>query len=235
MKTKSSVLTSCVLVSFAHFCSGAVVYWNCSSAGSPSISGLDAGGITSAVFADPAVNQSGTSVALIDSSSASSGYSGASGGNNFEAKTKTGDLSVDSSTYFLVTLTPASGYAIRLDSISFGSRSTSTGPTSLTFYSSIDNYASAIGSKAVSANSTWALVGTTFGGSPPTGPVDTAVLFRIYGSGGSGTFTSANWRIDDISLSVTAVPEPTTSAVVFFGFLFGGAHLWRLLRRQVND
>lgn len=232
MRTLLSILNASVLFFGASRSSAAVVYWNCSTADSTSILGSDATGITSAAFTDPAVNQS-TTVGLISSSSSSSGYTGASGLSNFAADAKIGSWS-SSSTYFLITLTPAAGYAIRLDSFSLGTRSTSTGPTAISFYSSIDNYASAIGSVTVSANSTWALSSASFGGNSLTGSTDSAVAVRIYGSGGSGTQpTTANWRIDDISLSVTPVPEPMTWALIVFATVFGAMHVGRLYRRHV--
>jgi hypothetical protein len=196
-------------------CSGraALIYWNADIA--VSISGSDIAGIASEVFNDPAANQS-TTTPLISGSRSSSGYAGASGGNNYEADAKVGSLSTSSSTYFSITLVPISGYTITLDSISMGSRSTATGPTALTFYSSIDNYAAAIGSASVSASSGWAFISTiNFSGNSLTDSDGSPLTFRIYGSGGSGTQpNSANWRIDDIIFTVTSslvpVPESAT-------------------------
>jgi hypothetical protein len=42
-----------------------------------------------------------------------------------------------------------------------------------------------------------------------TGATSGSLTFRIYGSGGTGTGSSGNWRVDDISLTIVArVPPP---------------------------
>jgi hypothetical protein len=168
--------------------------------------------ITSAAFAATQGNNNGTTT-LISTSSASTGYTGASGTSNFGAACKTGVLNTSTSTYFSTTITPATNYKITLNSISLGSRGTSTGPTAITIYSSIDNYATAIGSATVSANSTWALSSISFTGSSLTGATNTAVTLRIYGSSGAGSASAntANWRIDDVSLNVTAVSSANST------------------------
>lgn len=215
----------------------ALIYWNGNTAASTSISGSDAAGIASAAFTDPAANQSGSGSKLISDGSiaTSSGYAGASGTFNFQARTQAGALSTGTSTYFLVTLVPKSGYTVTLDSISLGSRSTGTGPTAITIYSSIDDYATAIGSASVSANSAWALSSITFSGTP-TGAADTDVTLRIYGSGGSGTSTTPNWRIDDISFTgmFDSVPEPAAWGAVSGAGLLAlcGRRVWRQYRRK---
>lgn len=217
-------------------CAGraALIYWNGDMAASTSISGAGAAGIASAAFTDPASNQSGSGSPLISdgSTSTSSGYAGASGSFNFQARTQSGALSTGASTYFSVTLVPNSGYAITLDSISMGSRSAGTGPTEITIYSSLDNYAMAIGSASVSANSTWASSGVTFGG-VLAGADGADVTLRIYGSGGSGTSSTPNWRIDDVSLSVTLdyVPESGVSGAIAGTGLLALCG-WRALRQR---
>ena len=184
-----------------------------------STSGTNAN-ITSAVFGSAQGNNNGTTP-LISTTSASTGYTGSTGTSNFGAACKTGALTTSTSTYFTTVITPATNYKVTLNSISLGSRGTSTGPTTITVYSSIDNYTTAIGSATVLANSTWALSSITFSGSSLTGSVSTAVTLRIYGSGGAGSanVNTANWRIDDISLNVTAVanggPICTASNLAF--------------------
>ena len=225
MKTTFTILGASLILAGASVCRGAI-YWDGSQTSANS--GLPAG-ISSAAFTDPTPNQSGTPVVLINSSSASD-YTGASAGNNFETKAKIGALSTSTSTYFSVALTATAGYAITLNSISLGSRSTPTGPTALTFYSSIDNYATAIGSTTVAASSAWAFISTiNFSGSSLTASAGSDVTFRIYGSGGSGTVSGANWRIDDISLDVTAVPETAAWGLISAIGLLGicSVRTWR--------
>lgn len=160
---------------------------------------------------------------MITTTSASNN-SGASGGSNFGAACKSGALSVASSTYFAVTVTPSSGYKIALTSITFGQRCTGTGPQAITVYSSIDNYAAPIGTATEAANSTWTLKSITFSGASLVGAANTAVTLRIYGSGvsGSPSANTATWRIDDVNLVVTATavasaPTLTTSIATSIG------------------
>jgi hypothetical protein len=178
--------------------------WDCTSVNP--VSGANAN-ISTVSFAATQGNNNGTTT-LITSASVSAGYAGASGTSNFGAAAFKETLNTSTSTYFSVTVNPASGYKVNLGSLSFGSRGTSTGPGVLTVYSSIDNYGTPIGTAAVNNNSTWALVNITFTGSNLIGATSTPVTLRIYGSDSAGAATpsagTANWRIDDISLTVTA-------------------------------
>lgn len=157
----------------------------------------------------------------------SSPASPGSGGSYFVAAAQSGALSISASTYFQITLTPSSGDSIQFDSISFYSRSTSSGPTAVAVYSSLDSYTTAIGSATVSTSGTWSSL-LTFTGDSLAGSADEAVSFRIYGYGGSSA-SSGNWRVDDITLNVTAVPEPAAwgfgSGAVLLAFC--GFQLWR--------
>lgn len=147
-------------------------------------------------------NNNGTTT-LITNSSASSGYTGASGTYNAAASARTGALNTaaSGSAYFEFTVTPAAGNAVTLTGISFGVRSTSTGPLNYALRSSLDGYANNIASGTISNNSTWALKSNT--GLSVTSGLGTPVTFRIYGFGGTGTAAAgtANWRVDDISLT----------------------------------
>ncbi|WP_276966703.1 T9SS type A sorting domain-containing protein [Chryseobacterium sp.] len=170
------------------------------------ISGINAN-ISSVAFAATQGNNNGTTT-LITTSSVSSGYTGASGSSNFGAAAFKEALSTATSTYFSITVTPVAGNKVTLNSLSFGSRGTSTGPGKITVYSSIDNYATAIGTANVNNNSTWALSNITFSGANLVGAESAPVTLRIYGSDSAGAGTpslgTANWRIDDISLTVTS-------------------------------
>ena len=150
-------------------------------------------------------NNNGTT-ALLTSSSVSSGYTGASGSFNAGAAARTGALATGASgsAYFEFTVTPAAGFDVSITQIDFGTRSTSTGPQAYSIRTSLDNYAAdAAAPGTISNNSSWSLKQN-----PVTinGISSTAVTVRIYGYNGTGTASAntANWRIDDLSLTVSA-------------------------------
>lgn len=178
-----------------------------------------------------ATNLSGTGSLAFNSTSGSTGYTGASGGNNAAVAARTGALSTSTSSYFEFTLAPATGHALSATSLTLGTRSTSTGPSTLTLYSSVDGFTTALGSASASTNSTWSSV--TLTSFSVTAATDTNVTFRLFGSGGSGTVSGANWRIDDLSLSASAsaIPEPSTYALTI-GAAALGAAAWQ--RRRKN-
>ncbi len=152
-------------------------------------------------------NTLGTVSPAITSSSVSSGYTGASGGNNIGNAAATGSLSA-SSAYVQFTLTPNTGYYLTVSGISFGSRSTSTGPQGYVVKSSIDGYSATLATGTMLNNSTYVLFSPAF--TSVTGANNTAVTVRIYGYGGSGTASpgTVNWRLDDIKLTYAANPIP---------------------------
>lgn len=151
-------------------------------------------------------NNFGTTT-LITSSSASSGYTGATGGNNAGAAATIGGLNTASngSAFFEFTLTPTIG-AISLSSLQFGSRSTGTGPQTYSLRSSLDNYSTDLATGSLSNNSTWVLLTPTLI-STVTNNIASPLTFRIYGYNGSGSPSSgtANWRIDDLSFGGNVV------------------------------
>ena len=112
--------------------------------------------------------------------SASSGYTGASGTGNAGIAAVNGAFSTTTSAYFSFTVTPAAGYNFTLSGISFGSRSTSSGPQAYTLRSSLDSYANDISTGSMLANSAYALKSNT--GLSVTGNGNAnPVTFRIYG------------------------------------------------------
>ena len=147
---------------------------------------------------------------MLTITSASSGYAGVSGGNNAGAAARTGSLvtGASGSAYFQFMLTPSANVTFALTGISFGSRSTSTGPQAFSLRSSADSYASDIAAGTMSANSTWVLhsiSGLAFSS-------ETATTFRIYGYSGAGSPAAgtANWRVDDLKITISAeVPAVT--------------------------
>lgn len=167
-------------------------------------------------------NNNGTTV-LLTNSSASTGYSGASGGNNAGAAARTGALNTatNGSAYFEFTVAPQSGASFSVSQFSFGSRSTSTGPAAYALRSSADNYGSNILAGTATTNSTWALFSHTnlaVGASSP-------LTFRLYGFNGSGGAVSgtANWRIDDLKVTVATTGVTAPKPVITSAATAGGA------------
>lgn len=133
----------------------------------------------------------------------SSGYTGASGNYYYGHAARTGAFFAGSSAYYQVTLTPAGGNSVVINSISFGSRSAATGPSTYAIRSSANNYGSNIATGSVSAS--WAL--KTNNGLNLSSSNNSAIVIRIYGYGGSGTFNggSINWEIDDVIINYSLV------------------------------
>jgi hypothetical protein len=181
-------------------------------------------------------NNNGTTT-LLTSTSASSGYAGASGGNNAGAAARIGalDFGTSGSVYFQTVLTPDTNYQLTLSSISFGSRSTSTGPQYFTVtasYDGITNQTIATGSllnNAVWGMQTPALTSITATAMSP-------ITLRIFGHDGSGSAVTgqANWRIDDLTIggSLTAIPEPSTYGAITGALALVGTLLYRRRSRR---
>ncbi len=149
-------------------------------------------------------NNNGTTT-LLTTVAASSGYTGFSAGNNAGAAARVGALDKTAGTgsaYFEFTLTPVAGKTVNATSLSFGSRSSGTGPLAYAVYTSVDNFAAPVATGTLLANSTWSLHAPVF--TPVTGAVSAAVTLRIYGYNGAGSagVNNANWRIDDLKLGV---------------------------------
>ena len=162
------------------------------------------------------------SPALLSTGSASSGYTGASGGTNAGAAARTGALDTTSSAYFAFTITPESNKQVTLFSLSFGSRSTSTGPQAFSVRSSLDNYATELAGGTLSNNSAWSLhdAALTLTTAYPSIPV----TYRIYGSNGTGTASSGtvNWRIDDLTIRVLVENMGACNGVIEAGTASAG-------------
>ncbi|MBN8674013.1 MAG: T9SS type A sorting domain-containing protein [Chitinophagales bacterium] len=169
-------------------------------------------------------NNNGTTT-LLTTTSASTGYAGASGQYNAGAAARIGALNTGASgsAYFEFTLTPDAGFTVSVTAISFGSRSTATGPQAVAIRSSLDAYASDYATDGLLANSTWAL--KTPSVTAITSAVGTAVTIRIFGYNGAGSpgAGTANWRIDDLALTVNvtggASPSISASPLSLSGFI----------------
>ncbi|HEY4111889.1 lamin tail domain-containing protein [Puia sp.] len=188
--------------------SHAQIIWDFSAA-TPT-SGIPAGVSISAVIQG---NNNGTTP-LLSTTSASSGYTGATGGNNAGAAANTGAFRPDTTTYFEWTLTPSPGVAVTVSQIGFGSRSTGTGPQAYDIRTSLDNFAAPAAAGALANNSAWALNSSPANIAGAAGQAITIRLYAYNGAGNAGKNT-ANWRIDDLSVTATtsgSVPIPTVTA-----------------------
>ncbi len=160
------------------------------------------------VAADSVKNGNNNGVTPVRNSTSPSGsYEGASGANNAGAAVFTGGFT-PASTYFETTLTPTAGNSIVLTGISFGSRSTGTGPQAASVRTSVDAFASDQATFVLLNSSVWALQSS---GMNVTGVAGTPVTIRIYGFNGAGSpgANTANWRIDDLTIN-PAIPFPLT-------------------------
>ncbi|HVU56449.1 MAG TPA: choice-of-anchor J domain-containing protein [Puia sp.] len=183
----------------------AQITWDFSTA--TPLSGVPAGVSVSAVSQG---NNNGTT-ALLTTTSASSGYTGATGGNNAGAAANIGAFRPDTTTYFEWTLTPIAGVAVTVSQINFGSRSTGTGPQAYDIRTSLDGFATAVATSTLANNSAWALLSNA---TSIVGASGQAITIRLYAYNGTGNASknTANWRIDDLSVTATtsgSVPVAT--------------------------
>lgn len=185
------------------------ITWNFTTNGAPS-SALPAG-VTGGTVTQG--NNNGTT-SFPDGVTASSGYTGASGSGNLGLAARVGALNTgtNGSAFATFTLTPEAGRRIVVSAISFAARRSNTGPQAWALYSSADNYATALATGAIPTASTWVLFTPTF--SAVNSALGTPVTFRIYGYNGSGSaqVNTANFRLDDlaVSLAVQTAPSVTT-------------------------
>lgn len=157
----------------------------------------------SAVSQGNNANTTQTSITLSTTSASNNG--GSSGEMNAGITARNRNFQLDSSAYFECTITPASGHTVSLNALTFNSRSTGTGPTTIDIRSSNDNFATPISTLSVNANSTWTAHSPTL----TSLSSNTPLTIRIYGyvTGGSGSINTGtspnNWRIDDLKLNVS--------------------------------
>ena len=201
-----------VFVAGASQVSAQSAYWNMQTASptSNTVGNLTVGSLSQG-------NNNGITT-MLGATSPSSGYNfllsgsstAASGNNNAGAAARAGSLNTGSSAYFEFSLTPESGYGFTFSSIGFGSRSTSTGPKAFTLRSSVDGYTSdLITPGSLASTSTWAYSSTSLTSGTSS---FTAVTYRLFGYGGTGSpsTNTANWRIDDLVLSLASMSSGGT-------------------------
>lgn len=136
---------------------------------------------------------------LTNSTSASSGYPGASGDNNAAVSAFPAAFNIGTSSYFDFTITVDAGYFLELTDFNFGSRRTNSGPLAYSVRWDVDGYDTDLFTGTFNNNTNWALhTNDDLGIFTPIGGT---VTFRIYGYDGDGGLgTAANWRIDDLDL-----------------------------------
>ena len=179
------------------------VYWNFNT--DTPTSGVPAGITVGPVLQG---NNNGTTTMLTSSSVSTN--TGASGLTNWGAAARTGILNTNSSgsAFLEVTITPNTNVTFALTGISFGSRSTTTGPQAYTLRSSADGYLTDLATGSISNNSAWVL----YSKSNLSFSSQSQTTFRLFGFNGTGSaqVNTANWRIDDLKMTVSAeVPAVT--------------------------
>ncbi len=134
--------------------------------------------------------------------------------------------SIDLDAYFTFTLTPASGFEIDFDDFVYTGQRSGTGPTLFAFRSSVDSFASDLGTPTATGT-TIDLSSTAYQG------VIAPIEFRLYAWGttnSGGTFSVNDFTFNGTASAIAAIPEPT--AFVFWGLATGAAGLTYVARRR---
>lgn len=114
---------------------------------------------------------------------------------------------LDINDYFTLKLTPDAGNSLNFINFVYTGQASGSGPTAFAFRSSIDTFISDIGTPTAT--------GTTISlSSGSFQNLSSATEFRLYGWGASGS--TGTFSVNDFTFngSVTAVPEPTSIALV---------------------
>jgi len=148
------------------------------------------------------------------------GITGENANNRYNASSWN-TTSLDTTAYFTFTLTPNSGFKVNFTDFVYTGQTSPTGPTSFAFRSSVDSFASDIGSPTATGT-TIDLSGVTYQ------DVSSAITFRLYGWGASGT--AGTFSVNDFTFdgTVSAIPEPVNVALAIFGGI--GAGVWGVRR-----
>ena len=240
MRSQITSLLAMLVISYTQVAGQTTYYWNYGTSATGGNAQPTSGSNSNLTVGSFGIGNTNGSVIPLTQSSASSGYAGSSGDYNIGNAARTGGLAVgtNGSAYFSFSITPINGSTgIMVESISFGSRSTGTGPTAITLRSSIDNYTSDITTPiSVLANSTWSFQSTSLTVSTFHAGEGNSIDFRMYGFEGAGSANSntINWRIDDFSVIVTPVPEPTIMFSLGALMLAAGAIVRRKFRRELE-
>lgn len=122
--------------------------------------------------------------------------------------------SFDSTAYFEFTISPGSGYGIDFTNFVYSGQASGTGATSFAFRSSLDSFAANLGTPT-SSGATISLGASLYQN------VTSAVSFRLYGWGASGS--GGTFSVNDFTFNgeISAIPEPSTYAVIVSAGVFG--------------
>jgi hypothetical protein len=207
-KITTSILCFVMLLATQGF---SQITWNFGTA--TTLSAYPTSGIPANVTVDSIRHGNSTGTPFLATTSASAGYTGATGAGNAGVTAKIGplDYTVNASTgsaFYEITLTPDAGYYLNITNISFGSRSTATGPKKYSIRTSLNSYMTEVAGDTInSAASAWGLRTKPLS---ITGTVGTQIKLRIYGYLGAGAVSAINFRIDDLKITATAILAPPT-------------------------
>jgi len=152
-------------------------------------------------------NNFGNTQFLNSFSNSSGAYPGASGEQNAAFAARTGPLEKGSngSAYLSFSLIAAPGYKLSLTTIQLAIRSTTTGPQNCSLYSNADAFNAPILSQSILPSGVWQYVQLPLTGLQPKSSLE----FRLYGYNGVGiaAINIANWRLDDLRIDGTVMPE----------------------------
>lgn len=149
---------------------------------------------------DPLISVSGIS--------RGSGVTGTAAGNRYAASSWN-TAAIDLDAYFSFVITPTVGSPVSFTDFTYTGQASGTGATIFAFRSSLDNFATDIGSPTATG-ATINLTGTAY--QNVTAPIE----FRLYGWGASaagGTFSVNDFTFNGI------VPEPACALLGALGFL----------------
>ncbi len=204
--------------------------------GSGSLTSSSGTPVNFSIGAYSVANTVGTLTTNPNSASPSTGYAGSSGNFNYDNAAPTGAFNNGTSGYFSVTVTPSPGYRLTISDFDFGALSVTgaTGPVSYALRTSIDSFAADLFTPgSFTANSTWALKNNTF--TSVTGAFGTPVTLRLYTYGNASvTSGTANILLDDVALTVAAVPEASDCALYGCAAIVGFTW-WRRSKKSVKQ
>ncbi|QKG53134.1 beta strand repeat-containing protein [Hymenobacter sp. BRD67] len=146
------------------------------------------------------------------------GLSSSTGAGTFKGSSWSQATSPDAGKYIGFSVTPNTGYALTLSSLSYGLVSSGSGPATYQWYSSLDNFTTplaTVASTAAPANTTLTLPAASFGNLTST------ISFRLYGYGATAS-TGTGGLLGDLvvngSVAATSAAVLTATPTTLTGF-----------------